>query len=144
MNTPPPLEDHKIRCFIVEDSAMILHDLTDTLEQLLPLTVIGSAADESSAANWLSSSQIACDLMIVDVFLRQGSGLKVLALAASRAPLVRKVILTNYATDDIRRKSLALGADRVFDKSSELEDLFAYCANLAELKQAALSSGQAH
>ena len=37
------------------------------------------------------------------------------------------VVLTNYATSDIRRRSMALGADAVFDKSSELDELFAYC-----------------
>jgi DNA-binding NarL/FixJ family response regulator len=37
------------------------------------------------------------------------------------------VVLTNYATADIRQRSLALGADAVFDKSNELDEFFAYC-----------------
>ena len=36
-------------------------------------------------------------------------------------------MLTNYATDEIRRQALLLGADAVFDKSAELDDLFDYC-----------------
>ncbi len=44
-----------------------------------------------------------------------------------RGPYQKVVVLTNYATSDIRRRSMALGADAVFDKSSELDELFAYC-----------------
>jgi hypothetical protein len=32
----------------------------------------------------------------------------------------------------VRERCEALGADRVFDKSSELDDLIDYCARLAE------------
>ena len=41
----------------------------------------------------------------------------------------RVVVLTNYATPDIRARCLELGADAVFDKSNELDDFFAYCAH---------------
>ena len=45
---------------------------------------------------------------------------------------VKRVVLSNYATRDMRERCKALGADRVFDKSHELEELIAYCARLAE------------
>jgi two-component system, OmpR family, response regulator len=41
------------------------------------------------------------------------------------------VVLTNYATQVIREHCLALGADRVFDKSGEVERLLEYCEALA-------------
>ena len=37
------------------------------------------------------------------------------------------VVLTNYATPDIRQRAMALGADAVFDKSTELEELIESC-----------------
>jgi hypothetical protein len=40
------------------------------------------------------------------------------------------LVLTNYATDAIRKKCLGLGADRVFDKSSEIDALIHYCKEL--------------
>jgi len=43
----------------------------------------------------------------------------------------RLVVLTNFATDDMRRKCIELGADRVFDKSHEIESLILYCSRLA-------------
>jgi len=41
------------------------------------------------------------------------------------------VVLTNYATPDMRQKCLELGADRVFDKSHEIDGLIQYCGRLA-------------
>lgn len=128
----PPL-----RCFIVEDSPLILRNLIETLEQVLPLQVVGTAADEESAAQWVRDHPTDCDLMILDVFLKSGTGLNVLAIARRYAPQARKVVLTNYATDGIRQRCLSLDADRVFDKSSELEDLIAYCSDLASTMGAA-------
>lgn len=127
MPTNPPL----LRCFVVEDSPLILRNLTDTLEQVLPLQVVGSAVDEEGATEWIRAHPSGCDLMIIDVFLKAGIGLNVLVAARRHAPQARKVVLTNYATDAIRQRCLALDADRVFDKSSELEDLIAYCSDLA-------------
>jgi two-component system OmpR family response regulator len=40
------------------------------------------------------------------------------------------VLLTSYATPEIRRQALALGADAVFDKSTELVELFEYAGTI--------------
>jgi DNA-binding NarL/FixJ family response regulator len=80
---------------------------------------------------WLGDDGNRCDLMIVDVFLAQGSGLGVLRAAHRRKQPGKLVVLSNYATADIRRKCLELGADRVFDKSNEIEALIAYCLRLS-------------
>ncbi|MGZ8260491.1 MAG: hypothetical protein ACXWUL_08070, partial [Caldimonas sp.] len=53
--------------------------------------------------------------------------------AAAGAGLPAKlVVLSNYATPDMRRKCLELGADRVFDKSNEIDALILYCCRLAD------------
>ena len=53
--------------------------------------------------------------------------------AARKAAAQRKlVVLSNYATPDMRRKCLQLGADKVFDKSNEIDALILYCCRLAD------------
>ncbi len=63
--------------------------------------------------------------------MKTGSGLGVLRAAQQLKGHRTVVVLSNYATADIRRKCLELGADRVFDKSHEIDALITYCDDLA-------------
>jgi DNA-binding NarL/FixJ family response regulator len=133
MSAPPlsPLAlPPQLTCFIVEDSPVIRQNLIATLEELLPMQVVGTAEDEQAALAWMQSADAHCDLMVIDIFLKAGTGLEVLRQAHQLRPEARLVVLTNYATPDMRRRCTQLGADRVFDKSAELEELLAYCATL--------------
>jgi len=115
-----------LRVFLVEDSAVIRDNLTAALEELAPVEIVGFAEDEATAAAWILANRERCDLVVIDLFLRRGSGLELLRETATLTE-VRKLILSNYATPDMRRKCLELGADRVFDKSNEIEALVDYC-----------------
>lgn len=121
-----------LQTFLVEDSPVIRENLIATLEEMAPVSVIGSAADESAARDWLDSHRDRCDLVIIDIFLRKGSGLGVLQSLGQRPQRCKRVVLSNFATPDIRQRCLALGADGVFDKSGEIDALIDYCRQLAE------------
>ncbi len=122
---------HQLKTYIVEDSPLIRESLIATLEELVPIEVVGTAEDELTAVQWLTQPGNQFDLVIVDVFLKSGSGLGVLRAATGLAQRHNLVVLSNYATKDIRRKCLELGADRVFDKSNEIDALILYCGQLA-------------
>jgi DNA-binding NarL/FixJ family response regulator len=122
----------QLKAFIVEDSPVIRENLTAALEELAPLQVVGTAEDENTAVRWLSNDNNDCDLAIVDIFLKSGSGLGVLRAAADLGPGLTLVVLSNYATPDMRRKCLELGASRVFDKSNEIDELILYCSRLSD------------
>jgi DNA-binding NarL/FixJ family response regulator len=123
---------NQLKAFIVEDSPVIRENLVAALEEMAPIRVVGSAEDEASAIGWLSSPENVCDLVVVDIFLKSGSGLGVLKTAAVLREPMKLVVLSNYATPDMRRKCLELGADRVFDKSNEIDALILYCCRLAD------------
>ncbi len=112
---------------------MIRENLIAALEELAPVEVIGTAEDERSAVDWLASVSPACDLVIVDIFLKGGSGLGVLRAANALCRPMTLIVLSNYATPDMRRKCEALGASRVFDKSNDIDALIEYCEELATL-----------
>ena len=122
---------HQLKTYIVEDSAVIRESLIATLEELVPVQVVGTAEDELTAVQWLSKLGNHADLVIVDIFLKGGSGLGVIRAAHGQSRRRSLVVLSNYATADIRRKCLELGADRVFDKSNEIDALISYCGELA-------------
>jgi DNA-binding NarL/FixJ family response regulator len=117
--------------YLVEDNVLVLENLIAALEELTPIHVVGTAADESVAVQWLQSNSERCDLVIVDVFLRSGSGLGVIAAARRRRPAAALVVLTNYATAEMRARCFASGADHVFDKSRDIDMLVAFCIALA-------------
>lgn len=126
---PPSMQP--LKTYIVEDSQIIRESLVATLEELVPVQVVGTAEDESTAVHWLQQPGHGVDLLIVDIFLKGGSGLGVLRAVSGLANGPTTVVLSNYATPDMRRKCIELGADRVFDKSHDIDALMLYCARLA-------------
>lgn len=120
-----------LKTYIVEDSKIIRESLIAALEEMAPIQVVGFAEDEPTAVQWLAAPQNSADLVIVDIFLKLGSGLGVLT-AANRLQLPGTfVVLSNHATPDMRRKCTELGADKVYDKSNELDALMSYCERLS-------------
>ena len=122
---------HPLKTYIVEDSPVIRESLVATLEELVGVEIVGYAEDEAGAASWLAQPGHHAELMIVDIFLKTGSGLRVLRAAKALADGTRLVVLSNYATADVRQRCLALGADVVFDKSGEIDALISYCTAMA-------------
>ncbi|MEO8278872.1 MAG: response regulator [Ideonella sp.] len=129
-----------LKTYIVEDSPVIRENLVATLEELAPVEVVGTAEDESTAILWLMNHPEQCDLVIVDLFLKSGSGMGVLASPHLREAKAKVVVLSNYATADMRKKCLELGADRVFDKSNEIDSLVTYCVDHALDRDAGASA----
>ena len=113
--------------YIVEDSETIRENLISTLEEIAPVKVVGFSSTELEASIWLSEHNRDWQLAIVDLFLKDGTGLGVLKGCQYRNAYQKVVVLTNYATDDIRSRCIELGADAVFDKSRELDQFLEYC-----------------
>lgn len=120
--------------YIVEDSATIRENLISTLEEIAPVKVVGFAETELEASAWLSTHNGDWQLAIVDLFLKEGSGLGVLKGCQKRNSCQKVVVLTNYATSDIRRRCAELGSDAVFDKSNELDELLEFCMHATSRK----------
>ena len=117
----------RLKTYIVEDNLTIRENLIDTLEELANINAVGSAETENDGKAWLAENRDAWDLAIVDLFLKQGSGLGVLASCRDRPSRQKVVVLSNYATADIRQRCAQLGVDAVFDKSNEIDALVDYC-----------------
>ena len=117
----------RLKTYIVEDNPTIRENLIGTLEELASIDAVGSAETENDGKAWLAEQGKQWDLAIVDLFLKQGSGLGVLAACRNRKPWQKVVVLSNYATADIRQRCTQLGVDAVFDKSNEIDALVDYC-----------------
>ena len=116
-----------LRIYLVEDNVIIRENLTATLAELANATICGSAEGEAQAVSWLKTHIDDWDLAIVDLFLKQGNGLGVVAAIRDRRQDQKVVVLTNYASAGVREQCLKLGASVVFDKSHDVENLVDYC-----------------
>jgi len=116
-----------LKTYIVEDNATIRDNLLATLEELAGIDAVGTAETENEGKAWLLANGQQWDLAIVDLFLKQGSGLGVLEACRNRQVQQKVIVLSNYATADIRKRCAQLGVDAVFDKSNEIDALIDYC-----------------
>lgn len=112
---------------LVEDSQTIRDTLVPALEELVNARVVAMAATSAEAEQAFEQWSGQWELVIVDLFLTSGSGLDVLKGIQVREPGQSALVLSNYATTEMRRRCLTLGADGVFDKSTELDAFFERC-----------------
>lgn len=117
----------RLKTYIVEDNPTIRENLIATLEELASVDTVGTADTENEGKEWLNGNPEEWNLAIIDLFLKQGSGLGVLAACRDRKAWQKVVVLSNYATADIRQRCAQLGVDAVFDKSNEIDALVDYC-----------------
>jgi two-component system, OmpR family, response regulator len=117
----------KFRAYIVEDSQTIRENLIETLHELALVDAVGIAETEHEGKRLLCQNDDYWDLAIVDLFLKEGSGLNILEACRKRRPGQKVIVLSNHATKDVRWRCAQLGADAVFDKSTEIEALVDYC-----------------
>ena len=116
-----------LNIFLVEDNRIVRAALTEMLQETLDCVVVASASSEPEATRWLAANPDLWDIAVIDLTLAQGNGLGVLASCRDRSPQQRAVVLTGHADPAIRARCAELAANAVFDKTTELDLLFAYC-----------------
>ncbi|MDB5826810.1 MAG: hypothetical protein JWQ73_1030 [Variovorax sp.] len=112
--------------FLVEDIQLIRDELMPSMTELGDAHVVGFAENEADAVAWFLDLGHAWDDAVIDLFYKQGNGLGVLSAVRQRRTDQRAIVLTNYCTDAMRTRCSALGANAIFDKSTQLDEFFAY------------------
>jgi DNA-binding NarL/FixJ family response regulator len=115
----PPVQ----RIFLVEDSPVIRDSLIDALDDIgHGRRVVGTADNENEAMKRIAESDP--DVAIIDINLREGSGIGVLSRLAGlrEAPTVR-IVYTNHYSRRIQEQCERLGATHVLPKGGDLDEL---------------------
>ncbi|MDP3618543.1 MAG: response regulator transcription factor [Ramlibacter sp.] len=118
-----------LQAFVIEDNPTIRENLIGTLEELTCVKVMGTCATEGEALRWIESHGGEWDVLIVDLFLKQGSGMHVAQCVRRERPTQKIVVFSNYINPSVRKRCAQLGVDAVFDKSTEIDALVDYCAH---------------
>lgn len=118
----------ELKAFVVEDNATIRENLVGALEELTCVKVVGSSATEDEGLAWLGNASNIWDLVVIDLFLKRGSGIRLAQRIARQRPGQKVVVFSNYVNASVRKRCAQLGVDAVFDKSTEIDSLVDYCA----------------
>lgn len=118
-----PPRGKSLRVFLVEDFPPLRDLIAENLEEIDGLQLAGVAESEEAALAWLGEHQ--CDVLILDLELRQGNGLGILkSLTALQADAgIVKIVYSNHASPNIRRLAAQFGASYFFDKTLDTPKL---------------------
>ena len=121
-----------LKVFLVEDSAALRAHLTDILIAEAKVIIVGVAETEAQAKDWLERNPDNWDIALIDLFLREGTGAGVVQQVRNRRSNQTVFVMTNHISDDALLHSCKLmGANAVYHKGTELDDMVANCIGLA-------------
>jgi len=110
-----------MKIFIADDSPLIRDRLTEQIESIEAVYVVGYARDALSAVAGVINTQP--DLAILDIRLPKGNGIDVLRQIKQQQPRLTCIMFTNYPSRKNKQICLEVGADYFYDKSFEFNQL---------------------
>jgi len=110
-----------VRVLLVDDSL----PLRQRLRSLIDESGIGQVVAESSTVEQALTAFEDCvpDVLVLDLQLQDGTGYTVLEQVKRRQPQCRVIVVTNFATPEVRDRCTLMGADECLEKSNDFERL---------------------
>jgi two-component system invasion response regulator UvrY len=110
-----------IKVFIADDHAVVRRGVRQILEESADMAVVGEAATGREALR--AVSEIACDVLLLDIALPDISGLEVLTQLRGLKPELQILILSVYPEKQYALRALKAGAAGYLTKDSLPEEL---------------------
>ena len=131
-----------LRAYLVEDSALVFKRLGELLEEI-GVKLVGSADEATNAIAAIGA--LRPDVVVIDIALREGTGLHVLKeigeLPEEDRPV--RIVLTNFSRQWYRDAAMRLGAEYFFDKSSEIPQLIDVLRSMSPVELRVPAPGRA-
>jgi DNA-binding NarL/FixJ family response regulator len=105
-----------MKLLIVDDSDVLQTRLKKSILEVDNSIIIEQAYSVKQATS-LFISFIPCKI-ILDISLRDGSGIDLLLKFKTEKPDTEIIILTNFSSPEFKKRCMNLGADYFFDKSN--------------------------
>jgi len=116
--------------FLVDDSAIIRERLKRMLAIMEQVKVIGEAGVVPQAMDAILEQK--SDVVLLDIPSSKGDGLKMLQRLKKAKPAPAVIIMTEDLHPLVRQKYLEAGADFLFDKPTEFEQVVPALKQLIE------------
>ena len=131
-----------LRAYLVEDSALVFKRLGELLEEI-GVKFVGGADEATNAIAAIGA--LRPDVVVIDIALREGTGLHVLKeigeLPEEDRPV--RIVLTNFSRQWYRDAAMRLGAGYFFDKSSEIPQLIDVLRSMSPVELRVPAPGRA-
>jgi DNA-binding NarL/FixJ family response regulator len=132
LNALWPKARMRLRVYVVEDSPIMSKLLMDLI-----------GADDAVVAGHADAAVTAIDeirklrpdVVIVDIALREGTGLDVLKAIKDEDVAPVRIVLTNYAIRPYREAATRLGATHFFDKADQILDMLTMLRALTRIEK---------
>ncbi len=96
------------------------------------IEIVSQAEDVDEAMQ--AFQQDTPDVVVLDLQLREGSGLDLIPAIKKTSTATKVIIFTNYPDSLYRKRSKELGADFYFDKSIEFEAMMVVISQLVSTR----------
>lgn len=114
-------KDDTMTILIADDFAPIRATLKRMLEPLTGVTTVIEAADGIEAEQMIK--KYTPDIVVLDIQMPGKTGVDLLRDIGPDLRQTRIIILTNFATPELRAQFFELGADHVLDKTMEFHQV---------------------
>lgn len=110
-----------MRLFIVDDSAILRGRIIGLITQVPGIEIIGETETVASSIEGIQN--LKPEVVILDLRLKDGNGLEVMAQIKLMEPVPIVIIFTNFPHPQYRKRCLAEGADYFFSKKNEFNEV---------------------
>jgi DNA-binding NarL/FixJ family response regulator len=128
--------------FIADDNERFRQRLASILDGIPGIEVVGQAGHVQEAITAIN--RIMPDTIILDIHMSGGSGLDVLQAAKSVKPGPVVMMLTVGPSSEYREKSLAMGSNYFFEKSSDMKKMMTTLTQLARRQKKRSKNERCH
>ena len=110
-----------LRVLVVDDESLVRWSLDEALSG--QGHEVATAAEGRVAMELLTGRMRDPDVVVLDYRLPDDDGLALLPKIRALAPASRVVLLTAYGSPEVEARALELGAERVFHKPIDMDDV---------------------
>jgi DNA-binding NarL/FixJ family response regulator len=119
----------RIRLLLVDDHRIVREGLKEVLGRCPGLEVVGDAASAQEAVGQVIRNQP--DVVLLDLQLKESSGLDACRTIRSRAPNTRVLVLSAFVDQTLARQAIEAGANGYVLKELDSDQLCAAIADVA-------------